>query len=968
MAVIEIEVQRREGLPDPVGNDVAAEAKRVLGIDTQVTTATVYRVEGLDSRQAQLIAGKALIDPITEEGGLDSESPVEAALIGEDLVFIDSKGRKTVEVAYQPKMTDPASGTIQKVADDLRLPLQAARVSTKYIFDNKVTPQQASQIVNRVLVNPTVQETVRSKPETLIVRGERGPLETVSLADMTDNELDEVSTKRSLHLNTEEMRVVQKKFTRLERDATDVELEILGARWSEHCDHKTFNADVAIRQDNGEIIVKQPLFTRIKRTSRRYFNGMVPTAFEDNSGGMDFYDGTVVLVKWETHNSPSAIDPFGGAATGSGGVFRDIMGTGQGAKVILSTDVFAVAPPKMEASKLPPESIPPDNMLRGLVNGVRSYGNPMGIPTPNGSVHFHPDFAAKPTVLVGAYGITPEQYARKTEPQIGDRVIVIGGRTGRDGIHGATVSSAERTEKTATHDAAHVQIGNPIEEKKVADAILEARDKGLIRSLTDCGAAGFSSAIGEMGENIGVTVDISKAPLKYEGLAPWEIWLSESQERMVLAINPQNLEEFMKVCQRYSVEATDLGEFDGSHKLTVKYGDEVVADFDYDFLKNGLPKRIMEAEYIREVFEEPEIKQPSDWDGVFKKVLGHGNVCSKQPIVEQYDTTVQGTNAVAPFAGVKLDAPNDATVITPILGKSYGLVVSHGLNPILCRIDPGRGAKWAATEAVSNLVAVGGNFREMVLCGNYISPVPDKQYMGSLDLQVDSICEFQDALGVAVVSGKDSLSSTYKWPDGHKTHTPPVVNISTMGRIPDVAKTTSSDIKKEGSTLVVVGKIHPGMGGSTYFDINGIVGNEVPDVDLDILPDVFDAVHDGIVEGNITACHDISEGGMATAIAEMCFGGDCGAELDINTDKRPDFLLFNETAGTFVVEVESPEKAEELFSNVPHAVIGKTTKDKKMKVKHNGQDLFSSNVDDLKAAWKAPMQELFHAEELLHIA
>ncbi|MDO8269491.1 MAG: phosphoribosylformylglycinamidine synthase subunit PurL [Candidatus Levybacteria bacterium] len=955
MAICEIAVTRKEGLPDPRGNDVSLEANRVLGIRTDVTTATVYRVEGLDEEQAKLLAEKALIDPVTEEGSIGGNMAYAVAFVGDDFVHIDRNSKKTLEVAYKPEVTDPISETIGRAAGDLHLPLEAARVSTKYTFGSNITVQQASEIANRVLVNPTVQETVKKKPETLVIKGERGPVETISLADKTDRELDEISTQRKLHLNTEEMRVAQKEFERLGREATDVELEILGARWSEHCVHKTFNARVMT--PNGE---KRPLFGRIKDTSRQYFKDLVATAFEDNSGGMNFYDGTVVLVKWETHNSPSALDPFGGAATGSGGVFRDIMGTGKGAKVILSTDAFAVAPPGMDQKNLPPASIPPDNMLRGLVAGVRSYGNPMGIPTSNGSVHFHPDFAAKPTVLVGAYGITPEQYAQKGHPEVGDRVVAIGGRTGRDGIHGATVSSGARTEKTATADAAHVQIGNPIEEKKMADAILEARDKGLIRALTDCGAAGFSSAVGEMGEEIGVRVDISKAPLKYEGLSPWEIWISESQERMVLAIDPEQMEEFGAVCRRHGVEVTDLGEFDGNKKLTVTYEDEVVADLEYEFLLNGLPQRAMGAEFMREVFPEPEIEMPTDWVKTLKEVMSHGNVCSKQPIVEQYDTTVQGTNALAPFGGVNLDAPNDAVVIRPILDKPYGLVVSHGLNPILTRVDPERGAKWAATEAVSNLVAVGGDFREMVLCGNYVSPVPDRQYMGSLDIQVDSICAFQNALEVPVVSGKDSLSSTYTWPDGRKTHVPPVVSISTMGRIPDVEKTATSDFKREDSTIVMVGKGDKGMAGSTYFDTLGIVGNEVPDVDLEILPRVFDAIHSGIVSGEVKAAHDISEGGVIGAISEMCFGGGMGVELDIDIEEREDFFLFNETAGTFIVEVESSKKAAELFGSVPFKVLGRTTNGTEIKVTNKAKELFTADINELKEAWQAPMKALFH--------
>lgn len=940
MAIHEVHVKRKPDINDPRGDDVAAEAARTLGINTSVRTTNVFRVEGPSLLEATILSQKAFVDPIVELGEINPDTKTSS--------------NPVVEVAYRPQVSEPVSGTIHKVADDLRIPLDAARVAIRYEFEG-ITQEQAVQIANRLLVNENVQEVITEKPETLKLKGERRPVTTIPLLDTTDAQLDEISRQRKLHLNTEEMRVAQKEARRLKRDFNDVEIEILGARWSDHCVHKTFNAKVITK--DGE---KVPLFTRIKNTSRKYFKDLVATAFVDNSGGMFFYDNTVVLVKWETHNSPSALDPVGGAATGSGGVFRDIMATGQGAKVILSTDAFAVAPPEMNAEKLPPGSIPPDNMLRGLVKGVRDYGNPMGIPTSNGSVHFHEDFVAKPTVLVGAYGITPEKYAQKREPYVGDRVVVIGGRTGRDGIHGATISSSGRTEQSAKADKEHVQIGNPIEEKKIADAILEARDKDLIRTLTDCGAAGFSSAIGEIAENVGVNVDISKAPLKYEGLSPWEIWVSESQERMILAIAPNNMEEFLKVCERHNVEATDLGVFDGNNKLTVRYGDEIVADLEYDFLKNGLPQREMPAEFIPEVFEEPEIELPKDWVTTLKNVLSHGNVCSKLPIVEQYDTTVQGTNALAPFGGVNLDAPNDAVVIRPILDKPYGLVISHGMNPILNRINPERGAKWAATEGVANLVAVGGNFREMVLCGNYISPIPDRQYMGSLDIQVDSICAFQDALEIPIVSGKDSLSSTYTWPDGKKTHVPPVVNISTLGRIPDVEKTTSTDFKNEGSTIVLVGKMHKGMAGSTYYDTLGIVGNEVPDVDLQVLPQVFDAMHNGIVSGEIKAAHDISEGGTISAIAEMCFGGGMGVEFNIDSEERPDFFLFNETAGTFIVEAETPEEAEALFENVPHKVLGKTRAGNDMKVTYQGKELFTADINDLKAAWQAPMKALFH--------
>ncbi|MDP2585348.1 MAG: phosphoribosylformylglycinamidine synthase subunit PurL, partial [Candidatus Levybacteria bacterium] len=762
-------------------------------------------------------------------------------------------------------------------------------------------------------------------------------------------------SKDKLFLNLEEMQIIQAHFNELGRDPTDCELEIIAARWSEHCGHKTFKAKVIV-----DGVEKQPLFTRIRETSEKYFGDLIVSAFEDNSGVMRFYEDQAICAKVETHNSPSAIEPYGGAMTGSGGVFRDIMGTGQGAKVIISTDMFCFAPPDLDPTQLPPGTLHPDYLQRRVIAGVRDYGNRMGIPTNNGSVHYHEDFRAKPTIIVGSDGIIPENMAKKGSPEVGDLVIAIGGRTGRDGIHGATFSSGEMTDRTINVNSSAVQIGNAIEEKRMSDALLEARDRGLIRAITDCGAAGFSSAIGELGEDVGVTVDVSKIKLKYPGLLPWEIWLSESQERMVAAIDPNKKEDFLAICRKYNVESIVLGHFDGTGKLTVKDGDEIVADLNYEFLKHGLPQRTMKAHYEKLVFEESEIGMPTDWDDVLRKILSHGNVCSKEPIVRQYDHQVQGTNVLPPFSGVNHDGPNDAVVITPILGKAYGMVTSHGMNPILNRIDPYWGSVWATAEAMANYVAVGGNPDEAALINNYIWPFPDEEAMGSLDKSVDAVVDCMNALERPVVSGKDSLSSTYRGKNGEVIKIPPVLCMSVFGRIPDVRKTVTSDIKTMGSKLYLVGALDREMGGSTYYDINGLVGNEVPRVDLKILPKVLRGVHEAIKTGEVLACHDVSEGGVIGSISEMAFGGDCGVKLNLDSNlQRPDMFLFNETAGTFVVEVKDSETAEKLFGNLPHMELGETTQDKKIIVKTGEKELFTASTDELKQAWKQPMKAIF---------
>lgn len=941
MAIHEIRVTSKG--EDPRGKGVFKDIKRTIGVPdlTDVKTARVYRVEGATEEEAEKLAQNLFAETIDQEHSLNEPLITDAPQV--------------VEVAYKPGVMNPESASIIKAADALGVKLDAADSSTEYGFYGPVTRDDVEQVVNKLLVNKTVERVVDEKPETLIINGEVGPVTTVPIRDSSAEQLMDLSRDK-LFLDGTEMAVIQAHFILLGRDPTDCELEIIAARWSEHCGHKTFRAKVLV-----DGVEKPPLFTRITETAKKYFGDEVVSAFEDNSGVTKFYEEQAICGKVETHNSPSAIEPYGGAMTGSGGVFRDIMGTGEGAKVIISTDMFCFAPPDLNPIKLPLGTLNPDYIQRNVVRGVEAYGNRMGIPTNNGSIHYHEDFRAKPTIIVGAYGILPEGKAQKGKPQVNDLVIAIGGRTGRDGIHGATFSSGEMSERTINVNSSAVQIGNAIEEKRMADAILEARDQGLIRAITDCGAAGFSSAIGEMGEDTGVTVDLSKAPLKYPGLSPWEIFLSESQERMVLAVDPKKKDEFLKVCNRYNVEASVLGNFDGSNKLTVTYGDQAVTDLGYDFLKHGLPQRTMIAHFEKPYFDERTPDISIDWNETLKKIMSHGNVCSKEPIVRKYDHTVQGTNALPPFTGVNFDGPNDAAVIRPILGRPYGVVTSHGMNPILNRIDPYLGSVWAVAEAMANYVAVGGNPEKAMLINNYIWPFPDEDSMGSLDKSVDAVVDSMNALRRPVISGKDSLSSTYRGKDGAVIKIPPVLCMSVFGKIPDVEQTVSSDIKKPGeSTLVLVGQLDNNMGGSTYYDINGLVGNNVPKVDLEVLPKVLIGVHKSIKSGDVLSCHDISEGGVIGAVSEMVFGGDCGVKLELSKQiKRPDMFLFNETAGTFIAEVQDEETAERLFGDLPHLVLGRTTKEKEITTTIGEENLFDISTDELRQAWQAPLRRIF---------
>ncbi len=912
----------------------------------KITTAKVYRIEGISKKQVIILAEKLFCEKINQKYSFDK--PI---IKGASCVF---------EIAYKPGVMNPEVSSIIKCAKDLNIYPAAVDSSYEYGFYGKTTKEKVYKIIKALgLFNQTVEYIVETPPKTLLIKGVSGKTSTISIRKMGDEELLSLA-KDKLFLNLSEMKIIQRYFRKIKRNPKDIELETIAQTWSEHCAHKTFKAKLII---DGKY--KNALIERIKKEALKHKKNIL-SAFLDNSGVMDFYDKMAICGKVETHNSPSAIEPYGGAATGSGGVFRDILGTARGAKTLASTDIFCFAKPEMKLSKLPAGCLPPKYLLKRVVSGVRDYGNRMGIPTNNGSVHFHDDFRAKPTIIVGAYGILPVKNSQKGSVKKGDIVVAVGGKTGRDGIHGATFSSAEMTDRTINVNSQAVQIGNAIEEKRMFDALIEASQKDLIRTIQDCGAGGFSSAIGEMGEKLGVAVNLEKAPLKYQGLSPWEIWISESQERMIVAVSKKDLKKFIEVCKKYNTATTVLGYFDGSKKLKVYFKKQLICNLDMQFLHHGLPQRLMIA---RESNREKEIrdkkpdvpKNNKEWIETFKKILSYENICSKESIVRLYDHSVQGTNVLQPFNGEELDGPNDAVVLRPLLDKAYGMVISHGLNPLLNSIDPYWGSIWAGTEAIANYVAVGGNYKNACLINNYIWPFPDEESLWSLDKAVDAVVNFMKVLKIPVISGKDSLSSTYKGKDGTIIKIPPVLCISVFGKINDVKKTCTSDFKKSNSVLILVGKMdYQNLGGSIYYDTQNIVSNNIPKIDLKILPKTLKTIQSGIHRRKILSTHDVSEGGLLTTIFEMCVGGNIGAQVAADNLVRPDHFLFNETAGCFIVEVENNNIVKKLFKNIPYVVLGRTRKENSIVVKNKNKTLFSVKVDELKKAWQKPMKEIFN--------
>ncbi|RJQ28049.1 MAG: phosphoribosylformylglycinamidine synthase subunit PurL [Peptococcaceae bacterium] len=942
----EVRVTIKPDIPDPVGEEILYEINHTLHIRSvkKVRCARVFRFEGITEDEAIFLAEKLLAEEVFQSCRVNGPVFEDAATV--------------LEVAYKPGVMNPEVSSLLKAAADLGLAgLIAADASRLYgFYGHGVRAEDIKKITGKLLVNATVERLITEKPETLLIHGAPGRTAVIPLRNMDDTQLMALSRDR-LFLNLTEMQAIREYFTGIGRDPTDCEVEIIAQTWSEHCVHKTFKAELLV---NGR--KKEPLLHRLKEVTESLRHPLVLSAFVDNSGVMEFYEGLAICGKVETHNSPSAIEPYGGAMTGSGGVFRDIMGTGRGAKVVASTDMFCFAPPGTDPADIPSGCLHPHYLLRRVVAGVRDYGNRMGIPTNNGSVHFHPGFRAKPSVIVGAYGILPAALGRKGEPEPGDVALAAGGRTGRDGIHGATFSSGEMTDRTVEVNASAVQIGHAIEEKRLLDAILAVRDKGLIRAITDCGAGGFASAIGEMGAKTGARIALDRAPLKYPGLDPWEILLSESQERMVIAAAPEHAAQIIKICRDFNVEATVLGEFTGAGRFEATYSGETVMDLDMEFLHHGLPQQAREAVWRRPQFAEPaKPPVPEDWPALYRRVMGHLNVCSKELIVRQYDHGVQGTNALPPYGGLYGDAPNDAVILAPVPGKPYGMVISHGLNPALNRIDPYYGSLWAAAEAASNAAAAGADPAELMLIDNFIWPFPDEELLGALDRAVDACVDFARATGMPFISGKDSLSSTYRDSDGKVIKIPPVLCVSAFGRIPDIRKTVSTDFKQAGSRLVLAGyRDAAEMGGSVYYKLAGYAGNNLPKINPANLTKTLKAVHRAVSTGQALACHDISEGGLAAALAEMCFGGNTGAAVNIPPAEPAANFLFNETAGCFLLELDAGADAGSIFDDVPFRVIGETTLEPVISVGQDGARLFTVTLSELKEAWQEPMKEVFH--------
>ncbi len=994
-SLFRIEVSVRPRHSDPLGRKVAHETGEALSIPVErARMVKVFTIGGASREEAEeLVRQAALHDPVLQQAALEP--------VASDADWI-------IEVGFRPGVTDNEGRTAR---DTAALVLKRDRhslkvyTSSQYHFWGNFSREDAERMAKGMLCNELIQRyRLKSReewqtspgfePQAAVVSGVAcDDVAVVPLSAMDDDALMQYSREHTLALTLEEMKTIRDWFARSEVradrkkyglgiDPTDAEVEVLAQTWSEHCKHKIFASRVTLENRNtGEKREIDNLYkTYIQKPTKRIRerlgkNDYCRSVFSDNAGVVAFNEDYDVCIKIETHNSPSALDPYGGALTGIVGVNRDPMGTGMGAELVCNTDVFCFASPFYKG-ELPPRLLHPRRVMEGVRKGVEDGGNKSGVPTVNGSVVFDERYLGKPLVYCGTVGILPRElhgkpgYYKKAMP--GDAIVMVGGRIGKDGIHGATFSSEELHEGSP---ATAVQIGDPITQRKMYDFLMRVRDKGLYHAITDNGAGGLSSSVGEMAEDTGgCEVDLSLAPVKYDGLRPWEIFISEAQERMTLAVPQEHLEEFLVLAKHMDVEATCLGRFTDSGKLRVIYKNKPVCALDMEFMHHGLPQLHLNASWegeceAKEVTGELRLSVPdAELETLLPRMLARLNICSKEYMIRQYDHEVRGGSVVKPLVGVKQDGPADAAVIRPRLDSERGVVLSHGICPKFSDYD----AYWmlanAIDEGVRNAVAVGADPDCMAGVDNFCwcDPVespktPDgREKMGKLVRACQALSDFCEAYGCPCISGKDSMKNDYSW-GGVKISIPPTVLFSVIGIMPDVNKSMTSDFKKPGDKIYLLGLTRREMAGSEVSGELKLKGCRVPKVDAGSALVRYRKICEAIGKGLVTACHDLSDGGLAVAVAEMALGGRLGACIDLARVRSNEELnhleaLYSESASRLLLtaSAENAAAVEALFGS-DASCLGEVCSCSRLVVRDNDAPLFSCEVEALAAAFKSTL-------------
>lgn len=986
---IEVGLRAENALKYKIKNFLGIEVEKVQSIKVFTTTAE------LNEDELKRIAEGPLSDRVLETFTVNEPF---ASKFGVSFDFLVEKG-------FLPGVTD-AVGKTAKMQAEFTLGRKLGEqekfyTSTQYLFTGKLTREQlqkicgilGNELIERFIVLSESEFEKRKgvgKPVPIVESEAEIEVKEFDLSKMSDEQLMKLSRERVLALNLNEMKAIKKYYAEeriasarsevgLTTDATDCELEVLAQTWSEHCKHKEFNAEIAFTDsDKNETIVIDGLFkTFISGATKKISEKLdeagcnwLVSVFKDNAGVTKFNENLLLALKVETHNSPSALDPYGGALTGIVGNNRDPAGTGMGgAECWFNTFYYCLANPFYEG-RLPPKTLHPRVLHDGIVAGVKDGGNKCGIPTLMGGMTFDERFIGKPLVYCGTGGLMPEtiagkpSYIKTIEP--GDLAVMVGGRVGKDGIHGATMSSEERRESTPV---AAVQIGDPITQKMMLDFILEARDTGWIKAITDNGAGGLSSSLGEMArQSGGVEVWLEKVPLKYHGLQPWEIFVSESQERMSLVVSKQCIEQLQQLARERNVELTVVGEFNESSYLNVKHENRVVCLLEMHFLHEGVPKKKMAAEWRKPSFEEPEFEEPENLAREVCRVLAAPDVASKEWVFRQKDDGVKGGTIIKPLTGVYGSVCSPATIIKPIELNSFeALAVSQGIFPKYADVDARASGLCAFNEAVGKIIAVGGRLPKLEkenkhywsVCDNFCTPDseyseknPDGKYkLAQLVLLAQAIHDYAVAMNVPLTSGKDSMKNdaVFKDESGKEVRisVPPTILITATCTVPDYRKCVSIDAKNEGNAVYAVGKTSEELGASQYYEIKGnelkgekFKGNNAPKVDLDEARKTFEFVSECIERELLASCAYVSKGGLGTTLALKAIAGNLGMKIDLrktigaNEFARSDRLLFSESQNRFIITVDAKNKKkfEQLAQKmkVQASEMGAVTREKEL--------------------------------------
>jgi len=989
-----IVVGLKENVRDARGERVRREIREHLGIELQsVRTIDVYTVDAqLSEGEVAAAAAGPFSDPVIQDYTINQP-------LAHDFDVL-------VEVGYRPGVTDNVGRTareaIQYQTGRAFAPEEGVYTSVQYLLSGAISVEDAERIAKDFLGNGLIQRwDIVSRAD---FDGSRGVAVTVPKVtstakpavrpislEVSDDALMEISRSGMLALTLEEMLAIQLYFRQddviasrkafgLGAMPTDVELEALAQTWSEHCKHKIFSARIEYEDEKGNQEVINSLFksyimqvTADVRKARGK-DDICLSVFKDNAGVIKFNDDWSLVFKVETHNSPSALDPYGGALTGIVGCNRDPFGTGMGARLMFNTDVFCFASPFYD-KPLPPRLLHPRRIFEGVVEGVEHGGNKSGIPTVNGSLVFDDRFAGKPLVYCGTGAIMPRvlngKPGHEKEAKVGDRIVMAGGRVGKDGIHGATFSSEELHEGSPV---TAVQIGDPITQRRMFDFLIIARDRGLYNAITDNGAGGLSSSVGEMAEfTNGFEMHLDRAPLKYSGLQPWEILISEAQERMTMAVPPEKLKEFSTLADEMGVEITDLGQFTDSGYFHCLYEGETASYLPMEFIHDGVPQMVLPARWTPPSLQEPDFSQPIDMDATLRHMLGRLDICSKESVVRRYDHEVQAGTVIKPLVGVANDGPSDAAVVKPLFDSFEGVVVAHGICPSYSDIDTYHMMANAVDEGLRNYVAVGGNVEHVAGLDNFCwcDPVvsaktPDGEYKAAQLVRANqALYDYCLAFSIPLISGKDSMKNDYMIGDT-KISIPPTVLFSVIGKIEDLRKAVTMDAKAPGDLVYLLGETRNELGGSEYYALHDQVGANVPKVDAESAMQRYRTLNAAQEEGLVASCHDLSDGGLAVALAETAFAGGFGISVDlhdvpVDAAMREDRVLYSESASRLLVTVkeENSEPFEKLFAGQIFACIGEVTADEDLKITGlQGEVLIRSTIDDLKEAWQSPLREM----------